>query len=161
MKLRPIDERDMIYVSVLLDTAFGGPEEFQRMKRVRETGAMAMELVAERDDGTLIGYISFVRHVTPDGWWALALEAVNRGERGHGVGSKLVAYGVDAARQAGAKAVTVVGEPRFYKRFGFSDIAADKVKTPFEHSATLVYPIDDGTGGAEVTLAYPKSMVAS
>ncbi len=160
MKLRPIEAKDMTYVSVLLDTAFGGPEEFQRMKNIREADAMAMELIAERDDGTLIGYISFVRHATPDGWWALALEAVNRAERGNGVGSKLVAYGVDAARQAGAKAITVVGEQRFYERFGFSDLAAQNIETPFEKSATLVYPIADGTGGAAVTLTYPATMMS-
>lgn len=159
MKLRPISDDDMIYVSVLLDTAFHGPEEFQRMKRLRDAGHMAMELVAEKEDGTLVGYISFVHHVAPEGWWALALEAVNRDERGNGIGSKLVSYGVDAARQAGAKAITVVGEPRFYKRFWFSDTASEHLETPFDKSATLVYPIADGTGSFSGSLEYPDAFM--
>lgn len=53
MKLRPISDDDLTYVSILLDTAFNGPEEYQRMTRLRQSGDMAMELVAEKDNGAL------------------------------------------------------------------------------------------------------------
>lgn len=159
MKLRPISDDDLTYVSILLDTAFNGPEEYQRMTRLRQSGDMAMELVAEKDNGALVGYISFVRHTEPEGWWALALEAVNRDERGNGVGSKLVSYGVDAARRAGAKAITVVGEPRFYQRFQFSGNAAAGLDTPFDKSATLVYPIEKGSGSTKASLQYPTAFM--
>lgn len=157
MKIRPLIEQDFVYLSVLLDTAFNGPEEYKRMTELREAGSMALEMVIEDEGGKgPIGYISFVRHVSPDGWWALALEVVNRSERGKGLGGKLVSYGLDAARQAGAAAVTVIGEPDYYKRFGFSDEAAKNLSTPFEKSATLVYPIVQGSAQASVTLTYPN-----
>ncbi len=43
----------------------------------------------------------------------------------HGTGSALVREALSAARRLGHDLVFVVGEPRFYQRFGFSpDIAA-------------------------------------
>jgi putative acetyltransferase len=48
-----------------------------------------------------------------------------------GIGSRLVAAGLDACRQRGNRMVLVLGHPDFYPRFGFSAKLARPLESPF------------------------------
>lgn len=161
MKLRDATPDDDMFVSILLETAFEGPMEAELVRRLRADGDLALELVAEDEaTGAVIGHICFARLGNPEGWWSLAPVSVIQGRQKHGIGSEIIRYGLDRARQAKAQAVVVVGAPAFYSRFGFSSKAAERLNTPYPIEHTLLYPIASGTAGRDATLVYPAAFEA-
>ena len=48
-----------------------------------------------------------------------------------GIGSKLIFEGLARAKRDGWRAMFVLGEPEYYKRFGFSAATAEKFETPY------------------------------
>jgi putative acetyltransferase len=161
MNLRDATPDDHMFISILLETAFEGPLEAELVRRLRADGDLALELVAEEDGtGTIIGHICFARMGNPDGWWSLAPVSVVQGRQSQGIGSEIIRYGLDRARQAKAQAVVVVGAPGFYSRFGFSSKAAERLNSPYPISHTLLFPIAPGTSGRDATLVYPPAFEA-
>ena len=79
--------------------------------------------MAEEDEA-VVGYIAF-SPVRIDGaavegiGLGLAPIAVLPGHQGRGIGSRLVREGLAACGRAGYGFVVVLGEPEFYRRFGF------------------------------------------
>ncbi|MGI3168831.1 GNAT family N-acetyltransferase [Pseudooceanicola sp. C21-150M6] len=159
MELREIGPEDMLRVSVLLHTAFGGAYEARLVEALRESNDMALELVAE-DGERLLGYIAFSSLVLPENWWAMAPVAVSPARQRKGVGSELIRYGLDHARRAGAKAVVVLGDTSYYRRFGFTLKAAENLTTKISDNNTMVYPIAANTAGTRSPLTYPKPFFA-
>ena len=154
MKLRPLEPDDITPVSALLATAFDSAIETKLVTRLREDGDMALELVAS-DNGHPYGYIAFCRLATPEGWWSLSPVAVTPSRQGHGIGSELIRYGLDHARQAGAKAVTVLGDPAYYTRFGFTRKAAENLVSPYAGPNFMLYPIAPNTAGLAAEVVHP------
>jgi putative acetyltransferase len=68
--------------------------------------------------------------------WVLAPLAVTVGNRGLGVGGKLVNHLLLELEAQGASGVFVYGDPNYYGRFGFTREAAEYVGAPF----SLEYP---------------------
>lgn len=159
MKLREVEERDHMFVSILLQTAFERPEESRLVEALRDAGDLALELVAE-EDGQVMGHIAFARLVAPEGWWALSPVCVMQSRQGRGVGGEIIRHGLDLCRQRHAKAVVVVGGSAYYGRFGFSLQAAEHLTTPYAPEYTLLYPIAPGTAGARERLVYPEPFEA-
>lgn len=157
MNLRPFQPADDVPVSVLLSTAFDGAMESQLVKRLRMAGDMALELVAEGEDGIPYGYVAFVRLISPVSWWSLSPVAVSPSRQGQGIGGDLIRYGLDFARQGGAKAVTVLGDPQYYTRFGFTRKAAEKLRCPYAGPSFMLYPIAPRTAGADAKVIYPAA----
>jgi putative acetyltransferase len=155
-KVRPAEEKDRLGVSILLDTAFGGPSEARLVADLRASGAMALELIAEHD-GSCFGYVAFSHMRSPEGLWALSPVAVQQARQGQGIGGELIRQGLDLARRAGATAVIVVGDSQYYRRFGFSLKAAENLSTPFARESTMLYPIVPGSGGMRGALKYPEA----
>jgi putative acetyltransferase len=61
----------------------------------------------------------------------LAPVAVLPAYQRQGIGSALVAAALDAARESGARAVSVLGHPGYYPRFGFREALPLQVRAPF------------------------------
>lgn len=104
---------------------------------LRAAGALGLSLVAEAPDGTLVGHVAF-SPVTVEGRGAdrllgLAPLAVVPAWQGRGLGSALVSAGLEAARARGCELVVVLGEPAYYRRFGFRPAGAFGIA--WEHPA--------------------------
>lgn len=88
---------------------------------LRESGALALSLVAERH-GRVVGHVAF-SPVTiggrPSDWYGLGPMAVAPPQQRAGIGRALVETGLAALRERGAGGCVVLGEPAFYGRFGF------------------------------------------
>ena len=54
------------------------------------------------------------------GWYGLAPVSVLPSNQNQGIGSKLVKAGLLQLKQLDAKGCVLLGEPSYYKRFGFS-----------------------------------------
>jgi len=90
--------------------------------RLRDCGALRVSLVADIK-GQVVGHVAF-SPVTVDGqlcdWFGLAPLAVLPIYQRRGIGSRLGNRGLAALRTIGAKGCVVLGEPDYYRRFGFA-----------------------------------------
>jgi predicted N-acetyltransferase YhbS len=104
----------------LLDAAFG-PARFEKTcERLREGRLPAFALVI-KDGVRLVGTIR-LWHVMAGGVPALMLGplAVAQSHEGRGLGSKLMRYALNQAAAAGHRAIILVGDEAYYRRFGFA-----------------------------------------
>ena len=120
--------------SVLL-AAFPTPLEADLVEALVRDGDVTASLVAE-DAGALVGHILTSR---------MAVEADERRLRGvglaplavlperqrEGIGGGLVRAAIESARADGEDIVFLVGDPEYYRRFGFSAEAAAPFASPF------------------------------
>ncbi|MGS4945401.1 GNAT family N-acetyltransferase [Meridianimarinicoccus sp. RP-17] len=154
LRLRNPKPDDDTPLSVLLVSAFGQANEWTLVQDLRAGGHVADELLAEDDDG-LVGHVCLSRLDAPQGWLALGPVAVRTEDQGKGIGSELVRYALDRARQAHAKAVVVVGDPNYYGRFGFVFGGPARLQSLYPAEYTGLFPIAAETASAVVALAYP------
>ncbi len=155
LSIRPVTPDDYVNVSVLLASVFGQANEAQLVAALRDTGAVAIELVAE-DEAGLVSHVCLSRLEAPQDWLALAPVSTRIEQQGRGFGSELIRYALDAARQAHWQAVVVVGGPDYYQRFGFVFDGPARLTSPYPAQFTGLYPIAPGTAQASARLVYPQ-----
>jgi putative acetyltransferase len=142
--------------------AFGQPAEADLIERLRADGDAMFELVAE-EDGEVVGHIMFSR-LWADSiqlYAALAPMAVRPDRQRAGLGGKLIAMGLESAKDFGAHAVAVLGHPDYYPRFGFTTQAADKLKAPYSgHPAFMAIELEKDGLAVPILVAYPDAFSA-
>ena len=117
--------------------AFGGTAEADLVDALREDGSAAISLIAEVD-GEVVGHIMFSEvTIRTD---KLAIESLSLAPMAvlptlqrQGIGSALIAAGLEECRKLSHRGVVVLGHPEFYRRFGFSSELASSLKCPFGH----------------------------
>jgi len=91
---------------------------------LRTAGALTVSLVAEIG-GRVVGHIAF-SPVTisdgSDGWYGVGPLSVLPEFQMRGIGKSLVYRGLSSLTALGAKGCVLVGDPRYYERFGFRNI---------------------------------------
>jgi len=90
---------------------------------LRAANALTVSLVAEID-GKLVGHIAFSPVTFSDGsenWYGLGPISVLPDCQKQGIGTKLVSEGLSLLKALGAEGCVLVGDPNYYKRFGFSN----------------------------------------
>jgi putative acetyltransferase len=124
MKIRdeqPGDEPAIVAVNL---TAFGGPAEAALVDALRGAGAAVVSLVAEDEDGEIVGHVLF-SEVTLEpprpvaDTIALAPVAVRPRLQGGGIGAALIEEGLRRCAKLGYGAAVLLGHPSYYPRFGF------------------------------------------
>jgi putative acetyltransferase len=103
--------------------AFPTDAEARLVDALRAAGKARVSLVAEVG-GAIAGHVLFspvAVEISADGWpgAGLAPLAVRPTLQRRGIGGLLVESGLEACRRAGFGFVVVLGEPRYYGRFGF------------------------------------------
>ncbi len=156
MTLRFLLPEDRAEVAELLTLSFGRLDEAILLERLRDAGDMRLELIWI-EKRAIRGHIGFARLDAPAGWWALAPLCVHPRNRRRGIAAELIRHGLDQARQNRAKAVAVLGDPAYYRRFGFSAKAAENLSSPFPVAQTSLYPIRPGMAGVTADLTYPAA----
>ncbi|HEX5259332.1 MAG TPA: N-acetyltransferase [Sphingomicrobium sp.] len=75
------------------------------------------------ENDRIAGHVAF-SPVTVDGlsegWFGLGPVAVVPDRQGHGIGSALIEAGLVLLRAQGSTGCVVLGEPAYYRRFGFT-----------------------------------------
>jgi putative acetyltransferase len=122
LTIRPEQPRDIPSVREVNLSAFPTPAEADLVDVLRIAAAPAISLVADLDE-SVVGHI-FFSPVTLANWpdlrvMGLAPLAVGSRWQRRGIGSALVAAGVESCRQRGCEAIVVLGHAGFYPRFGF------------------------------------------
>jgi len=124
--IRPESPADHVAIRSLTTRAFAGLSfsdgtEPRVIDSLRDAKALALSLVAVVGE-QIVGHIAFSK-VGPNvlrGWFALGPISVEPSFQRRGVGKQLVEAGLQDLRASGAKGCVLVGDHRYYHRFGFS-----------------------------------------
>ena len=129
MIIRNEKKSDIEVISEITIAAFkncphGNHTEQFIISALRADNALAVSLVAEIE-GRVVGHIAF-SPVTISGhscdWYGLGPVSVLPEYQKQGIGKSLVHEGLRLLRVSGAKGVVLVGDPKYYERFGFRNL---------------------------------------
>lgn len=96
------------------------------IKALRKANALTISLVAEVD-GRVAGHIAFSPVSISDGaanWYGVGPLSVLPSYHKQGIGKALMLEGIRILKTMGGKGCALVGDPEYYKRFGFRNIPA-------------------------------------
>lgn len=124
MIIRPEKPDDVAAIGEIVAAAFGQRLEAELVARLRSDGDLVLSLVAEAD-GVVAGHVAFSRlWIEREGVRApgisLAPVAVLPAQQREGIGRALIGAGHLRLKVLGETIVFVLGDPDYYKRFGFS-----------------------------------------
>lgn len=142
MFVRSASAGDFARIPQLVEAAFGRHDEGLLVEELRRNGDIVLEFVAT-DREELIGHIIMSKMVSPDGCLALAPLSVHPDRQGKGIGSALVRVATEAAEEQHWTAAFVLGEARYYGRFGYEVERAYEFESPYPSESTGVYVFDD------------------
>jgi putative acetyltransferase len=141
------EPQDFVAIRSVVSAAFKGrtysrQTEAAIVEALRAAHALTFSLVAI-DEGDVIGHIaaSLVKIDGCDlGWYGLDPVAVRPDRQGHGVGSALIREGFRRLTTVGARGCVVLGDPGYYRRFGFRvDPGLRLAGPPSEHFMALPF----------------------
>jgi len=92
---------------------------------LRSAGALTLSLVAEIE-GEIVGHIAFSPVRITDGtenWYGLGPVSVMPEYQKVGIGKSLIQEGLSLLREMGGLGCALVGDPNYYRRFGFRNYA--------------------------------------
>ncbi len=130
LRIRPESRADHAAQAAINRQAFADQphsdhQEEHLLTALRAAGGLALSLLAEVATATTVVPVGHVAYspVRFDGcasnWFALAPLAVLPAYQRQGIGTALVAAGLRQLAAGGAAGCVVLGEPAYYRRFGF------------------------------------------
>jgi len=119
--IRPFRPADRAAVLDLNTRAFKGKDEAQIIEKLDKAGEIWLEVVAERE-GKIIGHALFfpIGVFQKLGGLGLGPMCVDPKFQNKGIGSDLINFGLNEAKNAGVPIVFVLGHEKYYPRFGFT-----------------------------------------
>ncbi|MEM7169318.1 MAG: N-acetyltransferase [Pseudomonadota bacterium] len=126
-KILPERPQDAVLIDPLLDRAFGFDRKQKTVYRLREAiePVAALSFSAIGDDG---GFLASIRYwpvvANQDPGLLLGPLAVEPALQGQGIGRALVGHSLNVARDLGHGFCVIVGDPEYYRPFGFSNASA-------------------------------------
>lgn len=126
MQIRPESPDDSAAIHAVTELAFRGHphsdgSEPRIVRGLREAGALSVSLVAEVD-GEVVGHVAVSPVTISDGspgWHGLGPISVAPARQRLGVGSALMQAALAQLRTQGAAGCVLLGDPAYYRRFGF------------------------------------------
>jgi len=166
LKIRQENIKDFKEVYDLISISFKQENEAKLVELLRKSDAFIPELslVAILEE-KIVGHILFTKiQIINDNQnkfdsLALAPVSVIPNLQKKGIGSKLIRFGVEKAKEMNFKSVIVLGHEHYYPKFGF--VAAEKwnIKAPFKVPTNVFMGLEilvDGLKGVSGTVKYPK-----
>ena len=114
----------------VITDAFGREVEARLVDDLRFATDLAISIVAE-EAGEICGHVALSRLKAPSRALALAPVSVLKATQQQGIGSALIRRAIKNARDSGYDIIFVLGEPDYYKRFGFETKEAALFRAPF------------------------------
>lgn len=160
--IRREESADLAAIHELNVAAFDGrDEEADLVDALRNAGDLVLSLVAI-DQNKLLGHVAFSRVTIeteggPEGGIALAPIGVHPKRQGTGIGRQLIEAGLEELVRLGESVVVVVGDPRYYSRFGFSTELGEQYPSVYSGSSYMAIHIGEGTKVAAGHVGYPDA----
>lgn len=130
--LRETTSDDMSALEALYRSAFPQENLIPLVRRLLDDMGNVLSLAAIRD-GHIFGHIAFTNcEISPsgDGIALLGSLAVAPAAQNQGIGRRLVHGGLERLASMGCRQVQVLGDPDYYRRFGFEQ--DDHVTPPYD-----------------------------
>ena len=150
IRLREETDRDIPAIHALTTAAFrdaphASGTEADIVDALRDAGALSLSLVAT-DADVVVGHVAFSIATAEDGsgpWFTLGPVSVLPERQRGGIGAQLIRPGIATLRQRGAAGCILVGDPAYYRRFGFE---AAPASSPGEDFAAyfMLMPLASG-----------------
>ena len=118
-----IDAITKVTIAAFKNLAVSNQTEQYIINALRDADALTISLVAEID-GRIVGHIAFSPVIISDGtkdWYGLGPISVLPEYQKQGIGKSLVNEGLSLLKQLGGQGCALVGDPNYYKRFGFKN----------------------------------------
>ena len=153
MNIRTEQPADILAIREVVTAAFGQPLEADLVDRLRADGDSVISLVAE-EEGRVVGHIMFSRLTAPFRALGLAPVSVAPDRQRAGTGSRLIRAGLERAAREGWQAVFVLGDPAFYRRFGFDANQASGFSSPYAGPHLMVLALGGALPAITGEIAY-------
>jgi putative acetyltransferase len=120
LTIRPELARDVPGIYAVNAASFPTEAEARLVDQLRAAGRLVVSLIAEVD-GQVVGHVGFSPVTAQDARDGIGLApvAVRESHRRRGIANQLIEAGLLASREAGYQWCVVLGDPRYYSRFGF------------------------------------------
>jgi putative acetyltransferase len=147
MYITPERPGDVTAIRNLIESAFrraphASGTEARIVEALRADGALTLSLVAV-DGSEIVGHAAFSPITisgASEGWLGLGPVSVAPERQGEGIGKSLILAGLQRLRTAGAPGCVVLGDPGYYRRFGFTyDPALTYGRVPPGYFQRLVF----------------------
>ncbi len=153
MHIRAEEPADPAAIRDVITAAFGRTLEADLVDRLRADGDAVISLVATREGG-VVGHVLFSRVSAPFRALGLAPVAVVPDRQRAGIGSRLIRVGLERAAEKGWQAVFVLGDPAFYRRFGFDAEQASGFSSPYAGPHLMVLALGGALPATTGEIAY-------
>lgn len=171
VKLRQENENDYKSVFQLIEKAFEKEEysdhkEQFLVERLRKSEAFIPELsIVAEVEKKIVGHILFTKLEIKNesqSFQSLALAPVSvlPEFQGKGIGSKLILYGHELAKELGYKSVILLGHQDYYPRFGYELCEKYNIKMPFDvpaENCMVISLTENGLSGISGNVVYPST----
>ena len=130
MKIRAENHSDITEIETLIYRAFENhphhepgvkPTEHLIVNKLRDAKVLSLSLVCEDQTG-IIGHIAF-SPIFINGeesvWYGLGPVSVMPERQSEGIGGALIREGLSQLKTQGIAGIVLLGEPKYYGRFGF------------------------------------------
>jgi putative acetyltransferase len=141
MKIRTETPNDFTSINDLHLGAFPDPDEAGLVDQLRLDGDTIISLVALENE-MVIGHVLFSRMVDPVSTLGLGPVAVKSEWREQRIAERLIRAGMEIAREGDWTDIIVLGDPAYYRRFGFRADAVEGLEciysSPYLMALTLI-----------------------
>ncbi len=113
---------EVVTIAAFMHAPHTSHSEQDIVNALRRAGSLTLSLVAQAD-GRVIGHVAVSPVSISDGapgWYGLGPLSVLPEHQGRDVGSALMRQTLRRLRESGAAGCVLLGEPKYYQRFGFS-----------------------------------------
>ena len=121
-KIQDVEKIQNVIVAAFQDHPHSQQTEHKIVSALRTAEVLTLSLVAEDGTGEIIGHIAFSPVKINDNagaYYGLGPVAVRPDKQNQGIGAALIKEGMTQLKTLGAELVVVMGDPEYYKRFGF------------------------------------------
>lgn len=145
--VRPETPADIPVIHAITAAAFETPMEADLVDALRTDPAWidGLSVVAETPDGTVAGHALLTRcHIGGTPALCLAPVSVLPEFQKTGAGGACIRALLELARERGENAVTVLGHPDYYPKFGFTRASEHNIRPPMEvpDEAMMILTLD-------------------
>ncbi|MGL4570720.1 MAG: GNAT family N-acetyltransferase [Clostridium sp.] len=170
MKIRKEELNDKEQIFVVVEEAFKGVEhsdgsEQFLVDKLRESDSYINELsIVALEEDKIIAHVMFtILKISFEGkeyeMLSLAPVSVSPQFQNKGIGTEIIEYGLKVAKEIGYKSVFVLGDNKYYSRFGFKDTTIYNINSPFDVPSDYYMGLELEKGSLNMkgaTIIYPK-----
>ncbi|CDX39498.1 putative acetyltransferase [Mesorhizobium sp. ORS 3359] len=158
---QPGDEQIIhdLTVAAFEPMSFSDGSEAPIIAGLRNDGDLSVSLVAV-SGGNIVGHVAFspvTIGAESHGWYGLGPVSVWPEKQRQGIGSALINEGLAILRASGAKGCVLIGDPAYYRRFGFrSDGNLSYQDLPAQYVQSLLFGSESATGQMKFSPAFNR-----